>query len=227
MSQRLRLPINHMCITSNYMNPNYRKQWGFNHYGIDAISTGASTAIFAIGNGIIYKCGQDGCTLTGPGSRLGNVIIAIYRDVYCNDGKIRDLTCRMYHIDKILCAKGDSITAGTIIGHYGNTGANTSGPHLHIEFDIDCNYPEYGVGIAGDGNIVRKGSAQTSINPSNIWYRAKNQTIIGPEEGWASNADVSIPLLNVDDELSALQSDIALLRSKLSAIRKLTEYSWK
>ena len=223
MSQKLRLPINKMCMTTSYMNPKYRKQWGFNHYGIDAISTGTGTAVNAIGNGIVYSCGQDGTTLTGPGSRLGNVIIVIYRDVYCHDGKVRDLTCRMYHLDNILCEKGDTVTAGTIIGHYGDTGAKTSGPHLHIEFDIDYHHPESGVGIVGNGNIVKQGSAQTSINPSRIWFRSESQTLIGSGEGWTSSSDVSIPLLSSKDELESLRLEVALLRSKLSAIRCFTE----
>ena len=35
MAQKLILPINQARITAGYKNANYRKQFGYTHYGID------------------------------------------------------------------------------------------------------------------------------------------------------------------------------------------------
>ena len=41
-----------------------------------------------------------------------------------------------YHLDELLCAAGDTVTAGSIIGKSGATGLAT-GPHLHWEFRLN------------------------------------------------------------------------------------------
>ncbi len=35
MAQKLILPINKLRITAGYKNANYRKEFGYNHYGVD------------------------------------------------------------------------------------------------------------------------------------------------------------------------------------------------
>lgn len=41
-----------------------------------------------------------------------------------------------YHLDSLAAAEGESVRAGTLIGHSGNTGLST-GPHLHWEFRVN------------------------------------------------------------------------------------------
>ena len=55
---------------------------------------------------------------------------------------------RYAHLDKIKVKKGDSISAGDLIGTIGNTG-DSSGSHLHFE--------------------VRVGDALTPTNPAGLW----------------------------------------------------------
>ena len=38
------------------------------------------------------------------------------------------------HNARLLVATGDSVRAGQVVARSGNTGALTSGPHLHVEF---------------------------------------------------------------------------------------------
>lgn len=46
------------------------------------------------------------------------------------------LATRYAHLSSVVVAPGQSITAGTILGHIGATGRAT-GPHLHYEVRID------------------------------------------------------------------------------------------
>ena len=220
MPQKLILPINAMKMTAGYLNKKYLSQFGYNHYGIDATSTAANFQIQAIGTGTVFSCGRDGTTLTGPSSRLGNCIVLIYKDVQCNDGKIRDLACRIFHLDKITCKAGDKVQAGTVIGNYGNTGANSTGAHLHIEFDTDIKYPQYAFGIAGSGNVVKKGTVNSTVNPSKVWYRGNGQSIVGWGNGWTLDTDVNIPVLKPDTgELDALKTEVSSLKSTIAAMK--------
>ena len=53
MPQKLTLPINTMKMTAGYLNKKYLSQFGYNHYGIDAVSTAANYQIQAIGTGAV------------------------------------------------------------------------------------------------------------------------------------------------------------------------------
>ena len=96
MSQRLTLPFKTMRLTAGYKHPQYQKEWGWPHYGIDCYDPNTHD-VLALGDGEVIAAGQDGPTLTGKLSRLGMVTVLVYRDVLCNDGKVRDLTARTYH----------------------------------------------------------------------------------------------------------------------------------
>ena len=96
MSQRLTLPFKDMRITAGYKHPQYLKEWGWPHYGVDCYDPNTHD-VLALGDGEVIAAGQDGPTLTGSLSRLGMVTVIIYRDVLCNDGKVRYLTARTYH----------------------------------------------------------------------------------------------------------------------------------
>ena len=206
MSQRLVLPLNDLRVTAGYKNPQYLAYWKFAHYGMDC--TSPSTTVYACGNGEVVACGQDGPDLTGANSRLGNVIVIVYKDVLCNDGKVRNLTCRMYHFAAIRVSVGQKVTKDTVIGYYGNTGANTTGAHLHIEFDADINYPTlaYGVSVKSINRIINTqaavqnagGLADSTINPSQVWFLDANQSIKGAANGWYVDGDITAPKMPQD-----------------------------
>ena len=174
----------------------------------------------ALGDGEVVACGQDGTALTGPYSRLGNVIVIIYRDVLCNDGAVSDLSCRMFHLDKILCKIGDQVHAGDVIGHYGNTGANTTGAHLHIEFDTDTKYPCYAYGISAGGKIIKRGTVDSTVAPSKVWYCGNGQTITGSSSSKCyTAADLAVPKL--PEDLTDYKALYEAAQAKLDKIRKI------
>ena len=186
MSQYLVLPINDLEMTAGYKNEAYRKAWGWVHYGIDCVSGRGVNLVYACGNGEVIACGQDGAELSGALSRLGLVVVVVYRDVLCSDGKVRDLAARCYHFDRVNVRVGDRVSKDTVLGFYGMTGANTSGAHLHFELDADILHPCNAPGIKAGGKIIntysnveKYGLADTTIHPEKVWFVDENQSIKG------------------------------------------------
>ncbi len=66
-------------------------------------------------------------TIAGPDGGYGNMV-----EIDHGNG----LATRYAHLSSVVVAPGQSITAGTILGHIGATGRAT-GPHLHYEVRID------------------------------------------------------------------------------------------
>lgn len=222
--QRLILPFKKNRVSAGYGNEEYRKFFGFAHYGMDLGSDDADYNIYALGSGEVAACGQDGTALTGANARLGNVLVIIYRDVLRNDGLRGDLVCRMFHLERILCKAGDRVQTGDIIGHYGNTGANTTGAHLHIEFDTDVQYPLHAFGISDGGRIIRRGTVNSSVNPVNVWFRGTDQSIRGADAGDCyTAADLAAPPLPDPQDCQTLFQEEHALRAAAEADRDL----WK
>ena len=58
MEQRLILPINQMRITAAYKNSNYKKQFGYTHYGVDCTDKSRSDkTIWGRGIQLKYQSG--------------------------------------------------------------------------------------------------------------------------------------------------------------------------
>lgn len=194
MSQRLILPIDNCQFNAGYKSLIYLREWKFAHFGVDLGERNGYAPIHACGTGTIIACGMDG---KNEKDRLGNCIVAVYKDVELQSGAVVNLACRMFHLSQILCKVGDRVTKDTIIGKYGNTGSKTSGAHLHIEFDTDIDYPAYAYGISGNGNVIKHGTIDSSINPSVVWFLGDDQSIYAPpawiDEGWSTTADVKLP----------------------------------
>lgn len=161
--QRLILPINSMRLTAGYKNANYRKQFGYNHYGIDMTDKAKSDkTVWGSGIGEVTHCGWH------PSG--GNVVVVVYRDCELTNGQVRDLAVRYYHLEKINVKVGQKITKDSRLGLYGNTGAS-SGAHLHIEIDTDVKYPNYTPQTSKSNNVLKAGSDST-INPvTALWVK--------------------------------------------------------
>lgn len=161
MAQKLILPINKARITAGYKNSNYKKQFGYTHYGIDMTDKDRKDyTIWGSGNGEVFSCGWH------PSS--GNTIVVVYKDCELPSGEIMDISMRYYHLSKIYVTKGQKITKDTKIGLYGNTGAS-SGSHLHIECDKDVKYPNY-TPQTSKSNEVLKSGIDTTLNPITVLW---------------------------------------------------------
>ena len=147
---------------------------------------------------------MDGATAA---QRMGNAIMLVFPDVERNDGNTTSLACRMFHLDSIAVRAGQTVKRGDVLGVYGNTGTNTSGPHLHVEFDTDVQYPQYAVGIKASGNIIKKGTEDTTADPSKVWYVGPGQALhdgwggSGVSSGWIAQNDLDVPKLPEEFEV--------------------------
>lgn len=164
------------------------------HYGHDYGFREDGYDVYACGNGTVMAAGLDGDT---EKDLLGNCIVIVYDDVACRSGGYRgSLACQMCHFERILVEPGQRVTADTRIGLYGATGADNTGPHLHIQFDKDAKYCNYMWGIAAAKHrVMKKGTYNTTLNPGLVWYRRDGQTItpVGRENMY-SLADYNVPL---------------------------------
>ena len=236
MSQRLTLPFKDMRITAGYKHPQYLKEWGWPHYGVDCYDPNTHD-VLALGDGEVVAAGQDGPTLTGSLSRLGMVTVIVYRDVLCSDGKVRDLTARTYHHASVAVKAGDKMRRGQVIAQYGNTGANTSGPHLHIELDTDTKYPTLapGVSVTASNRIINTkaeyaragGLSDSTINPAKVWFIGDGQSIAGAAGSWCAQSDLVVPELPAEMpelDYKAMYEDVKAcydrLRGGLKALLK-------
>lgn len=202
MSQRLSLPFADTIFNAGYLSSKYQQEWGFKHYGVDVKSESGYTSIKSMGDGVVHSCGQDGATLTGSSARCGNAVVIIYKDVEMNNGKKTDLACRLFHLNSITVKKGQTIKRGDEIGRYGNTGAYTSGAHLHVEFDTDASqaYAAWSPSVKSNGNIIKAGYADTCVDPSLVWFVGEGQSIKPNASGWYEDKDVNIP--SIDEGLT-------------------------
>lgn len=175
MAQKLILPINDMRITAGYKNANYKKQFGYNHYGVDCTDAARQDKrIWASGNGTIMERGESAAG--------GNVIIVVYKDCLLPDGSRHDITMRYSHLEKFgKWRKGDTVNKDCILGYYGNTGMS-SGAHLHIECDLDTQYYAYTPQISKNSGVLKKGTDST-LDPVKVLWKKKSkpdyQTVVG------------------------------------------------
>lgn len=192
--QRLVLPINNFKPTAGYKSAKYRQKWGFNHFGVDCV--GADT-VYALGNGVVKLAGCDGKNgkTTGATSGCGFVAIVVYEDCENNKtGKASDLTVTYMHLREMPKVKaGQKVTKDTVIGYMGNTGATTTGKHLHIQMDTDTKYWQYCAGLRkrsyGVFKFLSGGNVDSTVNPVNYLWIDYNQNITTANSVWYDKAD--------------------------------------
>ena len=187
--QKLILPIKDFKPTAGYKNYKYRKYWGFGHYGIDCASPSKNRALYGLGDGVVYAAGLDGLRgkTTGAGSGCGYCLIIIYKDCYNRKTQTTmDVACTYMHMAEMPKVKaGDKVTTKTLLGYYGNTGAKTSGPHLHIQFDTDVKYPLYCVGLSKKGHAMFKPwQYDTTVNPVELLNIGEGQSLNYTQSEW-------------------------------------------
>ena len=175
MSQKLIMPLNVSRITAGMLNANYKKEFGWTHYGLDMTDKNRKDyRIWGSGKGEITHAGWH---KTG-----GNVVVAVYRDCLLPNGQVKDIAMRYFHLDKIYVKVGQKITKDTVLGLYGNTGSS-AGAHLHLECDSDIKYPYFTpqVGKSKNNDVLRAGTASTLLHPANVlWVKTSapdNQSV--------------------------------------------------
>ncbi len=200
MAQYLILPLNKAMLTAGYKNENYKRKFGFKHYGFDlSNNVFDNRTLWGMGKGVVKACGFDRI--------FGNVVVVVYPDCYIPDAKdkeipsqnarVRDLTVRLYHMKTVYVNVGDRVTTATKLGIMGNTGKYTTGAHVHVEIDTDTKMPTYVPGLARDSNILKKGIDST-LSPSKVLFikptAPDNQTLKYAAGIYADRAEANLPI---------------------------------
>ena len=156
-----------MKPTAGYQNKRYFKKWGFAHYGTDCVSVGGNRALYGLGDGVVSAAGLDGLNgkTTGTGSGCGYCLIVIYKDCYnWLFDKSYDVTVTYMHMEAMpKVKKGDKVTADTLLGYYGNTGANTTGPIFIFNLTRTQNIRFTAAGFQRRGIICSKRAQLTAL----------------------------------------------------------------
>lgn len=164
--QRLILPLNKCMLTVGYKTSWYPKNYkGQTHYGVDMVHRDRKTTLYGCGDGVVSHRGYD--------EVLGNIVIVKYPNCELTDGRVKNVVVRYYHMDKISVKVNDKVDINTVLGYYGKTGVQVNGSHLHVECDLDYDYPHYTPCLKGHSNILKaspKGYPDTTINPIMVFY---------------------------------------------------------
>lgn len=192
--QRLILPINDFKPNAGYKNAKYRKEWGYAHYGVDCASQTAQKPLYALGDGTVKLSGLDGLNgkTTGAGSGCGYCLVIVYKECENNKtGRATDLVVTYMHMEAMPKVKaGQTVKQGDLLGYYGNTGAATTGPHLHIQMDTDTKYYAYCSGLSAAGhNLLKKGTVDSTVNPVDYLWIGAGQTIKTALSEWYDKAE--------------------------------------
>lgn len=211
--QKLILPLgDDVKITAGYKAREYKKYWGFNHYGVDM--TCSTKEVIACGNGTVIVCGDDyGC---------GNVIVIEYPDCELHNGKVISLICTLMHLDEIWVKPGQKVIKGDVIAKYGNTGLTTTGPHLHVQFDSDIKFPLYCSGLSANNHLILlAGSVDSTINPFDVLSIDKSYNTAVYDMTWSADDWLSLPRLeDYRDKLAKIISQIEECTKKLKEIKE-------
>lgn len=192
--QKLVLPLDNFKPTAGYKNKQYKSSWGYTHYGVDCGNPTKTRRLCAIGRGTVVAAGLDGLNgkTTGAGSGCGYCLVIIYKGCYNHvKKKTQDLVCTYMHMADMPKVKaGEKVIEGTYLGDYGNTGASTSGPHLHIQFDTDIQHPLCCTGLSSKGhNLLKRGSVDSTVNPCEILYIGAGQTVNTTNSSWYTKSE--------------------------------------
>ena len=195
--QKLILPIQDFKPTAGYKNAKYKSYWGYVHYGVDCGSPSKNRKLYGLGEGTVKAVGLDGLNgkTTGTGSGCGYCLVIEYRDCYnWYTGRTYNLTVTYMHMAEMPKVKaGQAVHKTTYLGDYGNTGANTSGPHLHIQMDMDTTYYLYCCGLSAKGhNLLKKGTYDSTLNPAYFLHIGAGQSITVPASAWYDRTDFTM-----------------------------------
>lgn len=233
-------------ILTGYKTAQYKKSWGYPHYGIDisSIQGGQTTKdnmIRASGDGMVMWCRYD--VPTGGAKSLGWAIAIKYDNCISRDGKVSDLIVRymhsQYYIDqygvthdgyykdsngrRILGEKiiaGRIVKAGEPIAMEGKVG--TADYHVHFEMDTDTNYPEYTPQVSAGHSGWPQGRDST-VNPSLwLWQDSAHKTVPYnfSNKAWINvGIDDNLPFVPTVVPIDTSAEQIAQLKAQIAALQ--------
>lgn len=226
MGQRLILPFRRAMIIAGYKTEIYRREWGYDHYGIDISSVQGVNQqehiIRASGDGHVVWCKRDE---PKTGRSLGWAVAIRYNGCIGRDGGVSDLIVRYMHSPLVYVKQGDYVHLDDPVAVEGMEG--TKSYHLHFEIDTDCKYPQYSPQVATGHTGWKKGT-DTTLNPS-LWLWTDGNHTQEPynfqKRQWINTTDENLPLAPTEkteverlkEQLRAAQNEISALNNRIAA----------
>lgn len=227
MSQRLIFPFTSGMIICGYKTLRYKSYWGYPHYGIDISSyqggqTTTDHIIRASGEGTVVWCQYD--NPSAGAKSLGWAIAIQYNDCIARDGSVKSFVVRYMHSPKVYVKKGQRVKAGDPIADEGNVG--TKEPHVHMELDVDTNYPQYTPQVsAGHSGWKgpKEGAKDSTVNPSIwLWQDATHKTVpynFGDKTWITGGIDDNLPVVPTVVPIDTSAAQIAQLKAQIAALQ--------
>ncbi len=193
MAQKLVLPINKAKLTASMKTAAYKTKFGFEHYGVDMVSTAGDRTLWASGNGTVVAAGND--------SVVGNVVAVLYPAAANHkNNAAQDVILRYYHLAGIEVTVGQAVTKDVKLGQYGNTGSMSMAPHLHMEADTDTAHPLYSPTVNSSSLLKGRsaGANDKTMSSPLDWLHCKsddpdNQTYTTAGDAYIKPEDKTIP----------------------------------
>jgi len=187
--QKLLMPFKKQMLLCGYKNPEYKKHWGYQHYGADISSiqggAGKDCTVYASGNGVVAAVGKD--------NSLGWGIAIVYDECFNHKtGEVRSLVARYMHLSECYVAVGQTVSFATALATEGKEG--TQDYHLHIEFDTDIKAPLFSPQVSRGHSFWKKGTDCT-VDPSFVLHTDANREIVESiyNPAWLNKDDFEIP----------------------------------
>ena len=137
------------------------KHYTYLHNGID-IGVNTGTAVYATADGVIKTAA------TGHNGGNGTYILIQHANGLFSEYK---------HLSKLATQKGDSVSAGQLIGYSGNTGLS-QGPHLHYDVYLNKNgTPAYIDILCPCASSIKTKNYNSSLNTINTGYSCKSSAL--------------------------------------------------
>jgi murein DD-endopeptidase MepM/ murein hydrolase activator NlpD len=116
--QKLIQSVNNMTVNASFLNQEYQKKFGYEHYGMNCYG---SATVYAQGIGTVLATGTDSC--------YGHFVVVLYPDVEDRG----DIVANYFHFGSVAASKGMPVTKDSILGVMGKTGTYATGIQLHTE----------------------------------------------------------------------------------------------
>lgn len=177
--QKLIMPVNQATVSASFKNDNYKKRFGFAHYGVDMYG---SLSIYSPGLGVVLSTGMD--------PMYGNYVTAYFPHCHPTGAS---LIFNFFHLDKITVDKGDVLNKDILLGVMGKTGTYATGVHLHTEaYYMD--YPPMKNFSPFPSKRFHKLPVERMVNPLSILFTKTSapdsQSIKFTQDGYCNQEDM-------------------------------------
>lgn len=222
MAQRLIYPFIRGMTICGYKTAQYKKSWGYPHYGVDISSIQGvrqpDNFVRASGDGTVVWRTYD--QPSNGAKSLGWALAIRYDDCISHGGTVKSLVVRYMHSEKCYVVAGQKVKAGDVLLLEGKVGTNSE--HVHIEMDTDTRqqYANWTPQVSAGHSGWIKGEDST-VNPSYwLWQDSRHKQIkygmAFSDRSWINEEDDNLPFVPAEiEDAATLKKERDLYKKQL------------